>query len=260
MAQTTPVMIEAKGLSKYYGPFVAIKDISFEIPKGQIVAFLGPNGAGKTTTMRILCGFLAPSEGSCKIAGYDITTHRLEASRHLGYLPENGPLYPDMTPKEMLQFFGEARGMDETQLKKRIDEVVELCALQQVLEKPIGKLSKGYRQRVGLAQALLHDPEVLIMDEPTSGLDPNQILQFRKNIKALGREKTILLSTHILQEVDAVADRVLFVHDGRLVFDGTPDELRENGSLETSFYRLTGNLTSEPTVSESVNAIEEEKQ
>ena len=261
MSQANPIMIEAKGLSKFYGPFVAIKDISFEIPKGQIVAFLGPNGAGKTTTMRILCGFLAPTAGTSRIAGYDITTQRLEAARRLGYLPENGPLYPDMTPVELLNFFGDARGMAPEVLKKRINTVIEQCALQQVLEKPIGKLSKGYRQRVGLAQALLHDPDVLVMDEPTSGLDPNQILQFRKNIKELGREKTILLSTHILQEVDAVADRVLFVHDGRLVFDGTPAELKENGSLETPFYRLTGNLpANSSTKIEPETVSEEEKQ
>ncbi len=262
MATTTRIMIEAQGVSKYYGPFVAIKDISFQIPEGQIVAFLGPNGAGKTTTMRILAGFLAPTEGSAKIAGFDVSGQRLQATRHLGYLPENGPLYPDMTPLEMLQFFGEARGLEPAELKRRIEVVIDQCALQQVLEKPIGKLSKGYRQRVGLAQALLHDPSVLIMDEPTAGLDPNQIREFRKNIKELGRKKTILLSTHILQEVDAVADRVLFVNEGRLVFDGTPDELKENGSLEIPFYRLTGNLdgNSQPEKSAPVVETEEEKQ
>lgn len=232
-------MIEALGLTKYYGPFVATENISFSIPEGQIVAFLGPNGAGKTTTMRMLTGYLAPSAGSAEIAGLDVHKERIESSRRLGYLPENGPLYPDMTPLELLQFFGEVRELGPKKLKERIDAVRELCALQQVLEKPIGKLSRGLRQRVGLAQALLHDPDVLIMDEPTAGLDPNQIKQFRENIRTLGRAKTILISTHILQEVDAIADRVLFVHDGRLVFEGTPDELKENGSLEATFYRLT---------------------
>ncbi|RMF57987.1 MAG: ABC transporter ATP-binding protein [Calditrichaeota bacterium] len=236
---TSQPMIEAKGLSKYYGQFVAIQDISFSIPRGQIVAFLGPNGAGKTTTMRILSGFLAPSEGSASIAGYDVFANRLEASKHLGYLPENGPLYEDMTPMELLRFFGEARGMEEQYFNHRLDVVISECALHDVLEKPISKLSRGYRQRVGLAQALLHDPDVLIMDEPTAGLDPNQIRDFRTNIKQLGQEKTVLLSTHILQEVNAVADRVLFIHNGRLVFDGTPEELKENGSLEEPFYRLT---------------------
>jgi ABC-2 type transport system ATP-binding protein len=232
-------MIEAKNLSKYFGEFMAIKDITFSVPQGQIVAFLGPNGAGKTTTMRILTGFLGPSAGSASIAGLDINRDRLKAARHLGYLPENGPLYENMTPLELLQFFGEARALDENTLKRQIDNVVEQCALQNVLEKPIGKLSRGYRQRVGLAQALLHDPDVLIMDEPTAGLDPNQIREFRTNITNLARSKTILLSTHILQEVEAVADRVLLVHEGRMVFDGSPVDLKRDGSIEESFYSLT---------------------
>ncbi|MBI5266540.1 MAG: ATP-binding cassette domain-containing protein [candidate division Zixibacteria bacterium] len=236
----SPPMIEARGLSKFYGSFVAIKDVSFSIPKGQIVAFLGPNGAGKTTTMKILTGFLSPSEGTSSIAGLDVRTDRLEASRHLGYLPENGPLYDGMTPLELLRFFGEARGMGVAQLNNRIDSVVNQCALGQVLEKPIGKLSRGYRQRVGLAQALLHDPDVLIMDEPTAGLDPNQIHDFRENISHLGKSKTILMSTHFLQEVTAVAQRVLVINDGSMVFDGAPADLVRNGSLEQEFHRLTG--------------------
>lgn len=231
-------MIEAKGLSKYFGPFVAVRDISFSIPKGQIVAFLGPNGAGKTTMMRMLTGYLAPSAGSASIGGMDVREHRIEASRRLGYLPENGPLYPDMTPLELLTFFGEARELGKA-LKSRIDAVVELCALRLVIEKPIGRLSKGLKQRVGLAQALLHDPDVLIMDEPTAGLDPNQIRQFRDNVQRLRATKTLLVSTHILHEAEATADRVLLVDGGRLVFDGTLAELRENGSIEKPFYRLT---------------------
>lgn len=236
---SNPTMIEARHLSKYFGQFMAIKDITFSVPQGQIVAFLGPNGAGKTTTMRILTGFLGPSAGSALIAGLDVSSDRLEAAKHLGYLPENGPLYENMTPLELLQFFGEARGLTVPNLKNRTDLVVEQCALQNVLEKPIGKLSRGYRQRVGLAQALLHDPDVLIMDEPTAGLDPNQIREFRSNITNLARSKTILLSTHILQEVEAVADRVLLVHDGRMVFDGSPANLKRDGSIEDSFYNLT---------------------
>ena len=232
-------MIEAEGLTKYYGPFVATENISFSIPEGQIVAFLGPNGAGKTTTMKMLTGYLAPSAGSARIAGLDVHTERIAASKRLGYLPENGPLYLDMTPIELLEFFGEARELEPSTLKRRIGAVRELCALHEVMEKPIGKLSRGLRQRVGLAQALLHDPDVLVMDEPTAGLDPNQIRQFRENIRKLGRDKTILISTHILQEVDAIADHVLFVHNGRLVFEGDVDELKESGSLEQPFYRLT---------------------
>lgn len=235
-----PIQIEAKGLSKYYGTFVAIKDISFKIPKGQIVAFLGPNGAGKSTTMKILTGFLSPSEGDASIAGLDIRTQRLEAARHLGYLPENGPLYDDMTPLEHMKFFGEARGLTGNHLKNRMEAVAKQCGLKEVWEKPAGKLSRGYRQRVGLAQALLHDPDVLIMDEPTAGLDPNQIREFRSRIRKLGETKTILLSTHILQEVTAVSDRVLLIHDGRLVFDGLSKELESEKSLEERFYELTG--------------------
>ena len=232
-------MIEAKGLCKYYGSFVAIEDISFSIPKGQIVAFLGPNGAGKSTTMKILSGFLAPSKGTATIAGLNIQSERLQACRKFGYLPENGPLYDDMVPTELLTFFGEARGLSGERLKQRIESVVKQCALEQVREKAIGKLSRGYRQRVGLAQALLHDPEVLIMDEPTAGLDPNQIRDFRENIKLLGKTKTILISTHILQEVEAIADRVILVHNGRLKFDGSPLEMQKDKSLEEMFYVLT---------------------
>jgi len=240
MADTTPkAMIEAEGLSKYYGPFVAIKDVSFSIPKGQIVAFLGPNGAGKSTTMKILSGFLAPSEGTARIAGFDVKENRLEAARRLGYLPENGPLYDDMTPVGLLEFFAAARGLTPEGIEERIRVVSEQCALGEVMEKPIGKLSRGYRQRVGLAQALLHDPDVLVMDEPTAGLDPNQIRDFRQNIRILGKTKTILISTHILQEVAVVGDRVLLIHNGRLMFDGTPTELEAGGSLEERFYKLT---------------------
>ncbi len=233
-------MIEARGLSKSFGPFAAIQDLSFSIPRGEIVAFLGPNGAGKTTTMRILTGYLAPTGGSARIAGLDIGRDRLEAAARVGYLPENGPLYPDMTPLELLRFFGEARGLEPRKVEQRIEAVRFLCSLQQVMDRPISKLSKGYRQRVGLAQALLHDPEVLIMDEPTAGLDPNQIHDFRENILKLGGAKTVMISTHILQEVDAIAQRVLFIHEGRLIFDGVPNELKVDGSLETSFRRLTG--------------------
>jgi len=236
---TAAMMIEARGLSKCFGPFVAVDEISFSIPQGQVVAFLGPNGAGKTTMMRMLTGYLAPSSGTASIAGFDVRQARISAARHLGYLPENGPTYPEMTPLDLLHFVGEAREMEPRFLKMRIDTVISLCGLELVLEKPTGKLSKGYKQRVGLAQALLHDPAVLIMDEPTAGLDPNQIRQFRQNIQSLGRTKTLLISTHILHEAEAVADRVLLVNDGRLLFDGTVDELEENGSLEQPFYRLT---------------------
>jgi ABC-2 type transport system ATP-binding protein len=236
----TPVMIEARGLTKQFDRFLAVRDVSFEVPRGQVVAFLGPNGAGKTTTMRLLTGFLAPTRGSAWIAGIDVQQDRIAAAEHLGYLPENGPLYPDMTPVALLKFFGRARGLGRAHLAARLDDVLALCDLESVAHKPIGKLSKGYRQRVSMAQALLHDPEVLIMDEPTSGLDPNQIRGVRKLIRELGQSKTVLVSTHILQEVEPVADRVLFIHDGKIVFDGEPAELRaQGGTLEDQFHRLT---------------------
>ena len=235
-----PVMIEADGLCKQYGSFLAVRDVSFSIPKGEVVAFLGPNGAGKTTTMRLLTGFVAPTHGRARIAGVDVQSDRIKAADHLGYLPENGPLYPDMTPLSLLRFFGEARGIPGSLLHERIDAVVTQCSLESVAHKPIGKLSKGYRQRVSMAQALLHDPEVLIMDEPTSGLDPNQIRGVRQLIRELAQSKTVLVSTHILQEVEPVADRVLFIHDGKIVFDGKPTELaQKNGNLEQAFYGLT---------------------
>jgi ABC-2 type transport system ATP-binding protein len=237
---STPLMIEAHALTKQFGSFLAVRDVSFSIPKGQVVAFLGPNGAGKTTTMRLLTGFVAPTRGYARIAGIDVQANRIEAADHLGYLPENGPLYLDMTPHSLLQFFGEAHGLSGNGLKNRIDAVLTQCSLESVAYKPIGKLSKGYKQRVSMAQAMLHDPEVLIMDEPTSGLDPNQIRGVRQLIRELGKSKTVLVSTHILQEVEPVADRVLFIHDGKIVFDGEPAALRAEGqSLEDQFQRLT---------------------
>jgi ABC-2 type transport system ATP-binding protein len=232
-------MIEVHHLSKYFGRFVGVRDLSFNIPQGEVVALLGPNGAGKTTMIRILSGYLAASEGTARVAGFDVQASRQAAAARVGYLPENGPLYPDMTPLALLRFFGEARGLSSDRLTVRLDEVVEQCELQEIIEKPIGKLSKGLRQRVGLAQALLHDPDVLIMDEPTAGLDPNQIRRFRTHVQQLRQKKTLLISTHILTEVEAVAERVLLMHLGRLVFDGPPAEMRENGSIEAFFYRLT---------------------
>ena len=234
------LMIQADKLSKYYGDFAAAADVSFSIRRGEVVAFLGPNGAGKSTTMKMLTGYVSPSSGTAKIAGFDMSTQRVEGAKRLGYLPENGPLYYDMTPRSLLTFFGRARGMDAKVLKRQMEKVIELCKLGEVIGKPIGKLSRGYRQRVGMAQALLHEPDVLIMDEPTAGLDPNQIHDVRETIKLLGETKTILLSTHILQEVTAMANRVLFINEGRLVFDGSVDELTKDGkTLEEQFSELT---------------------
>lgn len=246
MGKSGRLMIEAVGLSKYYGDFAAIEDVSFEVREGEVVAFLGPNGAGKSTTMKLLTGYLAPSAGTARIAGYDVSTQRLEASRHLGYLPENGPLYADMTPIGLLLFFAEARGIPPDRRRRRIQEVVELCALEAVVGKPIGKLSRGYRQRVGMAQVLLHEPDVLIMDEPTAGLDPNQIHEVRETIRRLmAQNKTILLSTHILQEVEAMATRILFINDGRLIFDGAVEDVVRNGKpLDEWFRELSGTTVS----------------
>jgi ABC-2 type transport system ATP-binding protein len=236
-----PIMIEAVRLSKFYGIFAASRDVSFTVRQGEVVAFLGPNGAGKSTTMKMLTGYLAPSEGYARIAGHDMATDRLAGAQHLGYLPETGPLYMDMTPFGMLKFFAEARGMKDKQVKQRIAAVVEICDLSSVIYKPINKLSKGYKQRVGMAQALIHEPEVLILDEPTSGLDPNQIRGVRETIRRLGETKTILLSTHILQEVQAMCSRVVMINEGRLVYDGPLSEIDPDGvGLDDVFAQRTG--------------------
>jgi ABC-2 type transport system ATP-binding protein len=234
-------MIEAEGLTKHYGHFIAAENVTFSIPQGQIAAFLGPNGAGKSTTMKMLTGYLTPTRGTAQIGGHNVAHDRIAAAKLLGYLPENGPLYSEMTPASFLKYMGEARGMTRGQLRERLDYVADQCSLRKVWGKMIGKLSKGYKQRVGMAQALLHDPEVLILDEPTSGLDPNQVIGVRELILSLGKTKTILLSTHILQEVVAVCSRVLLIHDGRLVFDGLTKELGGRAEeIEQKFHSLTG--------------------
>jgi ABC-2 type transport system ATP-binding protein len=238
--QAGPPMIEAVGLSKFYGIFAATRDVTFSVRRGEVVAFLGPNGAGKSTTMKMLTGYISPSQGVARIAGYEMAKNRLAGSKRLGYLPENGPIYPDMTPHSWLEFYAEFRGLSKSQKEARIAAAVDLCQLHTVLHKPIGKLSKGFKQRVGLSQALLHEPDVLILDEPTAGLDPNQIAEMRDTIRRLGEEKTILLSTHILQEVEAMASRVILINEGRLVYDGTAGELeRQYGALDRAFRQLT---------------------
>lgn len=233
-------MIEAVGLCKFYGPFAAVNDVSFTVPNEQVCAFLGPNGAGKSTTMKLLTGFLAATRGSIRIAGFDIQTDRIEASRRIGYLPENGPLYDEMTPKSALAYLARARALNASQKKDRLEFVAEKCDLTEVWNKPISKLSRGFRQRVGMAQALLHDPEVLILDEPTSGLDPNQLVGIRNLILELGQSKTVLLSTHILQEVEILCSRVILINQGRLVFDGPISDMGERQAMESKFHSLTG--------------------
>lgn len=237
---SSDVMIEARGLSKYYGDFAATRDVSFTVPRGQVCAFLGPNGAGKSTTMKMLTGFLAPSEGEAFLAGYNVSGDRIAASERLGYLPENGPLYSEMTPEGMLQYAGRVRGLSGSGLRDRLAFVADKCSLGEVWRKPISKLSRGFRQRVGMANSLLHDPDVLILDEPTSGLDPNQVQGVRELISELSRTKTILLSTHILQEVRAVCSRVVMINSGRLVFDGPTADLGDSEvAMEDKFRTLT---------------------
>ena len=237
--QQGPAMIEAQGLSKYYGDFAAIENVTFQVFQGEVVAFLGPNGAGKSTTMKLLTGYVAPSTGVARIAGHDMTNDRLAGSARLGYLPENGPLYLDMSPRALLDFFASARGLRGVHKLERIEKVVHLCGLGSVIGKPIGKLSRGYRQRVGMAQVLLHEPDVLILDEPTAGLDPNQIHEVRETIRLLGEKKTILLSTHILQEVEAMAGRVLFIDEGRLKFDGSTHDFSHGKPMDERFRELS---------------------
>ena len=225
------MMIDAKEISKFYGPFVAVQDISFQIPSRQVVAMLGPNGAGKSTLMKILTGYLAPSGGTAAIAGHDVQRDRLAAAAHVGYLPENGPLYSDMTALELLRFFGEARGLSRGRLKDRVEAVAEQCSIRDILEKPVGKLSKGLRQRVGLSVALLHDPDVLIVDEPTAGLDPNQVRHFREQIAELQKD-----------EDDADLDAHPFRGDGRCrsrnPHQQRPSDLRrQTGRLDRRRHR-----------------------
>jgi ABC-2 type transport system ATP-binding protein len=218
-------MIKVAGLTKRYGPTTAVNNISFEVDRGEIVGFLGPNGAGKTTTMRILTGFLPPTTGTASVAGYDVMEQPLEVKKHIGYLPETPPLYPEMEVVEYLDFVARLKGIPSGDVSSRIDSVLERCALGNVRHKIIGHLSRGYRQRVGLAQALIHGPDVLILDEPTAGLDPKQIIDVRKLIHALSGEHTIILSTHILPEVSGTCSRVLIINEGRLEASDTPENL-----------------------------------
>ena len=223
-------IVESRSLRKEYGSTLAVNDVSFRVSRGEVVGFLGPNGAGKSTTMKMLTGYLRPTAGAALVGGVAVADDPLAAQRKIGYLPENAPLYDDMMVVDFLHFVGELRGVAAAERSNRLKVVCERCGLGDVLGKDIGQLSKGYRQRVGLAQALLHDPEVLILDEPTSGLDPNQIVEIRQLIRELGREKTILLSTHILPEVQASCSRVIIIHEGALVADDSTAALTEGGA------------------------------
>lgn len=233
--------IEVKNLFKYYGNQAAVKDISFNVGSGEIVGFLGPNGAGKSTTMKILTGYINASGGSVEVCGKPVTVDSLDTRRLIGYLPENNPLYLDMYVKEYLTFVGKIYHVPN--LKARVEEMISKVGLEIEQNKRIGQLSKGYRQRVGLAQAIIHDPEVLILDEPTSGLDPNQLADIRNLIKSIGKEKTVMLSTHIMQEVEAICDRVVIINRGEIVADDTAKDLQLEGSLQTVYVEFEGDVT-----------------
>lgn len=231
-------MIEVQGLTQAYGRYVAVRDVSFRLSAGEVVGFLGPNGAGKTTTLKVIAGFLAPDAGRVTVHGHDVARDPLAVRRVLGYLPEHCPLYEEMLVRELLLFVARVRGLDRAARVPALERVVERCALGDVLYRPVGELSKGYRQRVGIAAALLHEPPILILDEPTGGLDPNQVLEVRELVRALGRERTVLFSSHVLSEVEATCERVVVIHQGRLVADSRLSELRERargGALRVRF-------------------------
>ena len=220
--------IAVRNLTKYYDTEKAVNDISFDVKTGEILGFLGPNGAGKTTTMKIITCYMPPTSGSVEVEGFDIADHSFEVRKKIGYLPEMNPLYLDMNVLEYLEYSARLHGLKNALLKSRLKEMIDVCGIAGVRHKDIGELSKGFRQRVGLAQAMIHDPEVLILDEPTSGLDPNQIVEIRNLIRQLGRAKTVVLSTHILTEVQATCDRVIIINDGAIVADGTLEQLQQD--------------------------------
>jgi ABC-2 type transport system ATP-binding protein len=220
-------MLEIRHLVKSFGPLIAVDDVSFTVPQGEVLGFLGPNGAGKSTTMKMITGFLAPTAGTAIICGYDIATQTIAAKRHIGYLPEGAPAYPDMTPADFLDFIAHIRGFSGDEAMRRIGRVVEMIRIGEVMHQPIETLSKGFKRRVGVAQALLHEPDVLILDEPTDGLDPNQKYEMRTVITAMRPNKAIIISTHLLEEVEAVCSRAIIIAHGRILADGTPAELAQ---------------------------------
>ncbi len=220
-------MIEVKNLTKRYGPTVAVDNVSFSAKSGEVLGFLGPNGAGKTTTMRVLTCYLSADEGNATVDGYDVFDQSVEVRKRIGYLPESAPLYTDMGVIDYLKFIAQVRDIPKSQRQQRTKEVIDICGLESVIHKDVGELSKGFRQRLGLAQSLIHDPPILIMDEPTSGLDPNQIIEIRNLIKEIGKEKMIIFSTHILPEVSATCSRILIINNGKIVANGTPESLAD---------------------------------
>ena len=249
------VMIDARDLTKHYGPVTALKNASFQVNRGEVVGFLGPNGAGKTTTMKILTCFIAPSGGTAQIGGADIFDDPIAVREAIGYLPENTPLYTEMLVLEYLEFVGKMRGLSGAALKARLRKVVEETSLGDVIGKSIGELSKGFRQRVGLAQALIHEPPVLILDEPMSGLDPNQAVEIRELIREIGRERTVILSTHNLSEVRVTCGRVLIISQGQLVADDTPEELAARAGKPRFIATLRQNGRSAADIREAFSSI-----
>lgn len=229
-------MIEVRELTKSYGPTLAVDQVSFDANAGEVVGFIGPNGAGKTTTMRILTCYLTADAGNATVAGYDVLEHPIDVRKNVGYLPESAPLYADMGVVEYLKFMAEVRDIPKSQRKERINTVIDICGLEGVIQKDIGELSKGYRQRVGLAQSLIHDPPILILDEPTSGLDPTQTIEIRNLIIEMGKEKLVLFSTHILPEVAATCSRILMINQGRIVANGTLEDLIEQVRSEEKVH------------------------
>jgi len=241
-------MIDCKELTKQYGPLRAVDALSFQVKPGEVLGFLGPNGAGKSTTMRIIAGFIAPTSGSVSVCGHDVRTQAIEAKRRIGYLPEGAPSYPEMTPLSFLHFVAELRGISGARRRSRLDEVIGLLHLESVLGQSIDTLSKGFKRRVGLAQAILHDPDVLILDEPTDGLDPNQKFDVRQLISSMAKNKIVVISTHVLEEVDAVCNRALIIAHGRILADDTP------AGLETSsrFHNAVTLKLRDPGLTEAV--------
>ena len=253
-------MITARHLSKSFGTTLALKDVSFEVKKGEVLGFLGPNGAGKTTAMRILTCYHPADSGTATIAGFDVFENPLEVKKLIGYLPENNPLYMDMGIVDYLKFVAKVRNIPSSQRKEKIKKVIELCGLREEIGKDIGELSKGFRQRVGVAQALIHDPDILILDEPTIGLDPTQIIEIRELIKKIGKEKTIILSSHILPEVSATCDRIIIIHQGDIVGSGTPEEMASKAKGgEIIYITIRGPLQEVQAKLEAMERVKEFK-
>lgn len=248
-------MIQVEGLTKYYRELCAVDQISFNISKGEILGLLGPNGAGKTTTLRMLTGFLQPTSGKISVKEYQYPDDSLKIRRLMGYLPESAPLYQDMLVFDYLNFIAALRDLEGSRKSGRIKELADLCGLDTVMHQPIGELSKGYKQRVGLAHAMMNDPEILVLDEPTSGLDPNQIVEIREIIRQIGREKTVIFSTHILSEAEATCDRVVIINDGKIAADDATSKLKEAGTTEKTIHlKLVG--ASGPDAKDQLSTID----